>query len=81
MNGTAFEVALALRGIHTTGALSDITGISRQTLGPIRFGRKDPSQETAEQIRNALELSPDEYANIFPLQAAITSARDKYASE
>ena len=81
MNGTAFEVALALRGIHTTAALSDITGISRQTLTPLRFGRKDPSQETAEQIRNALELSPDEYANIFPLQATITAARDKYASE
>ena len=79
MNSTAFEIALALRGIHTTKALSDITGISRQTLTPIRFGRKDPSQETAEQIRNALNLSPDEYANIFPMQAAITAARDKYA--
>ena len=79
MNNTAFEIALALRGIHTTARLSDIVGISRQTLTKIRLGHKDPSQETAEQIRNALELSPDEYANIFPLQAAITAARDKYA--
>lgn len=80
MNGTAFEIALALRGIHTTQKLSDLTGISRQTLYPIRGGSKEPSQETAEQIRNALGLSPDEYANIFPLQSAITAARDKYAS-
>ena len=80
MNNTAFEIALAERGIHTTSKLSDIVGISRQTLTPIRLGSREPSQETAEQIRNALKLTPEEYADIFPLQAAITAARDKYAA-
>lgn len=78
MNGTAFEVALALRGIHTTAALSDITGISRQTLTPLRLGRKDPSQETAEQIRRSLLLSDDEYREIFPMQAEITAVKERW---
>ena len=80
MNSQAFEIALAERGIHTTTKLSDVVGISRQTLTPIRLGSREPSQETAEQIRNALQLTPQEYADIFPLQAAITAARDKYAA-
>ena len=80
MNSQAFEIALAQRGIHTTKKLSDIVGISRQTLTPVRLGTKEPSQETAEQIRNALDLSELEYRTIFPFQAAVTAVRDKYAA-
>ena len=79
MNSQAFEIALAERGIHTTKNLSDVVGISRQTLTPIRLGKREPSQETAEQIRNALGLSELEYRTIFPFQAAVTAVRDKYA--
>ena len=78
MNSQAFEIALAERGIHTTKKLSDIVGISRQTLTPVRLGTKEPSQETAEQIRKALELSELEYRTIFPLQAAITAVKERW---
>ena len=78
MNCTEFEIALAVRGIHTTIALSDKTGISRQTLTPIRRGDREPTQETAEQIRRTLELTSDEYAAIFPLQAEITAVKERY---
>ena len=79
MNRTAFEIALAVRGIHTTVDLSDAVGLSRQTLTPIRHGLKEATTEIAEQIRNRLQLSKREYEDIFPLQAEITEARDRYA--
>lgn len=78
MNKIKFEIALAVRGISTTVQLSDITGISRQTLAAIRSEQKEASQESAEQIRRTLELSPDEYAGIFPMQAEITAVKEKY---
>ena len=78
MNSQAFEIALAERGIHTTKNLSDVVGISRQTLTPIRLGKREPSQETAEQIRNALGLTNEEYAQIFPLQSEITAVKERW---
>lgn len=78
MNSQAFEIALAERGIHTTKNLSDVAGISRQTLTPIRLGKREPSQETAEQIRNALRLSNEEYRQIFPYQSEITAVKEKW---
>ena len=78
MDKVAFEIALAARGIHTTAQLSDITGISRQTLAAIRNQIKEASQESAEQIRNALQFTPEEYAQIFPMQAEITAVKEKY---
>lgn len=78
MNRTEFEIALAVRGIRTTTALSDKTGISRQTLTPIRRGSNEATQEVAEQIRRTLELTADEYAAIFPLQAEITAVKERY---
>lgn len=78
MNNTAFEIALALRGIHTTRDLSDLVGISRQTLAPIRRGDREPTQETAEQIRNALRLSDKEYTQIFPYQSEITAVKERW---
>ena len=78
MNRTEFEIALALRGIHTTKALSDRVGISRQTLAPIRAGLREPTQEVAEQIKRTLSLEWDEYESIFPMQAEITAVRAKY---
>lgn len=78
MNKVAFEIALANRDIHTTAQLSDITGISRQTLSNIRNQIGEASQESAEQIRCALHLSNKEYAEIFPFQAEITAVKEKY---
>lgn len=78
MDKVAFEIALAVRDIHTTAQLSDITGISRQTLAAIRNQIKEASQESAEQIRNALKFTPEEYAQIFPMQAEITAVKEKY---
>ena len=78
MNSQAFEIALAKRGIHTTTKLSDVVGISRQTLTPIRLGSREPSQETAEQIRNALRLSDKEYTQIFPYQSEITAVKERW---
>ena len=78
MNKVAFEWALAERGIHTTTDLSDRTGISRQTLTPIRNEQIEASQETAEQIRRALNLTREEYSAIFPMQAEITAVKEKY---
>ena len=75
MNRTAFEIALARRGIHTTVDLSERVGISRQTLTPIRHGRVEASVEVAEQIRKNLQLSDEEYTSIFPWQAKITEAK------
>ena len=79
MNRTAFEIALASRNIHTTVDLSERVGISRQTLTPIRHGLKEATPEVAEQIRNSLKLTDYEYKTIFPLQAEITAARERYA--
>lgn len=76
MNKVKFEIALAERGIHTTTALSNITGISRQTLTPIRLGSRDATVEIAEQISKALKFTPDEYTNIFTWQSMVTAARD-----
>ena len=78
MNKTYFEIALAGRGVHTTTALSDLTGISRQTLTRIRSGNEEASQESAEQLRIMLKLTNEEYKNIFPMQAEITGVREKY---
>ena len=78
MDKVAFEIALAVRDIHTTAQLSDITSISRQTLAAIRNQIKEASQESAEQIRNALHFTPEEYAQIFPMQAEITAVKEKY---
>ena len=78
MDKVAFEIALAVRDIHTTAQLSDITGISRQTLAAIRNQIKEASQESAEQIRNDLHFTPEEYAQIFTMQAEITAVKDKY---
>ena len=64
MNKVRFEIALALRDIHTTIELSNITGISRQTLSAIRNESVEASQESAEQIRKTLDLSDNEYAQI-----------------
>ena len=78
MNRTSLEIALAVRGIHTTQAFSDAVGISRQTLGPIRNGYKEATVETAEQIRNALGLTNEEYSQIFPWQSEITAVKERY---
>lgn len=78
MNKVKFEIVLANRGIHTTTELSDITGISRQTLTVIRNNIGEASQESAEQIRIALRLSNKEYIEIFPMQAEITAVKEKY---
>lgn len=78
MNKVAFEIALAVRDIHTTVQLSDVTGISRQTLTLIRDQKKEASQESAEQIRRTLDLSPAEYSEIFPMQSEITAVKEKY---
>ena len=78
MNKVEFEIALANRGIHTTMELSDITGISRQTLTAIRNNIGEASQESAEQIRLTLKLSNKEYIDIFPMQAEITAVKEKY---
>lgn len=78
MNKVAFEIALANRDIHTTVQLSDITGISRQTLAAIRNNISEASQESAEQIRRTLELTPAEYSEIFPMQSEITAVKEKY---
>ena len=72
------EIALAVRGIHTTKAFSDAVGISRQTLAPIRAGRKEATVETAEQIRNALGLANEEYSQIFPWQSEITAVKERW---
>lgn len=74
----AFEIALANRDIHTTVQLSDITGISRQTLAAIRNNVSEASQESAEQIRRTLQLTPAEYSEIFPMQSEITAVKEKY---
>ena len=78
MNKVEFEIALANRNIHTTMELSDITGISRQTLTAIRNNIGEASQESAEQIRLTLKLSNKEYIGIFPMQAEITAVKEKY---
>ena len=78
MNKVAFEIALANRDIHTTVQLSDITGISRQTLAAIRNNVSEASQESAEQIRRTLQLTPVEYSEIFPMQSEITAVKEKY---
>lgn len=78
MNKVEFEIAMANRGIHTTMELSDITGISRQTLTAIRNNVGEASQESAEQIRKELHLSDEEYIKIFPFQAEITAVKEKY---
>lgn len=78
MNRTQLEIALAKRGIHTTTDFADKVGITRQTLTPIRHGIREATQEVAEQIRRTLELSDNEYRNIFPMQAKITKAREQY---
>ena len=78
MNRTSLEIALAVRGIHTTQVFSDAVGISRQTLGPIRNGHKEATVETAEQIRNALGLTNEEYSQIFPWQSEITAVKERY---
>lgn len=78
LNKVAFEIALANRDIHTTVQLSDITGISRQTLAAIRNEVSEASQESAEQIRRTLELTPAEYSEIFPMQSEITAVKEKY---
>ena len=78
MNKVAFEIALANRDIHTTVRLSDITGISRQTLAAIRNNVSEASQESAEQIRRTLQLTPAEYSEIFPMQSEITAVKEKY---
>lgn len=78
MDKVAFEIALAVRDIHTTAQLSDITGISRQTLAAIRNQKTEASQESAEQIRRTLDLTSDEYSKIFPMQAEITAVKEKY---
>lgn len=78
MNKVKFEIALALRDIHTTIDLSNITGISRQTLSAIRNELVEASQESAEQIRKTLDLTNDEYSQIFPMQAEITGVKEKY---
>jgi transcriptional regulator with XRE-family HTH domain len=78
MDKVAFEIALAVRDIHTTAQLSDITGISRQTLAAIRNQKTEASQESAEQIRRTLDLASDEYSKIFPMQAEITAVKEKY---
>lgn len=78
MNKVEFEIALAVRDIHTTAQLSDITGISRQTLAVIRNQKTEASQESAEQIRHTLDLTSDEYSKIFPMQAEITAVKEKY---
>lgn len=78
LNKVSFEIALANRDIHTTVQLSDITGISRQTLAAIRNEVSEASQESAEQIRRTLELTPAEYSEIFPMQSEITAVKEKY---
>lgn len=78
MNKVEFEIALANRDIHTTVELSDITGISRQTLTAIRNNVGEASQESAEQIRRELHLSDEEYKSIFPMQAEITGVKEYY---
>lgn len=78
MEKVNLEIALAVRGIHTTKAFSDAVGISRQTLGPIRAGHREASVETAEQIRNALGLTNVEYSQIFPWQAEITAVKERW---
>ena len=78
MEKVNLEIALAVRGIHTTQDFSDAVGISRQTLGPIRGGLKEATQEVAEQIRNGLHLTEEEYKQIFPWQAEITAVKERY---
>ena len=78
LNKVALEIALANRDIHTTVQLSDITGISRQTLAAIRNNISEASQESAEQIRRTLQLTPAEYSEIFPMQSEITAVKEKY---
>ena len=78
MNKVEFEIALANRDIHTTVELSDITGISRQTLTAIRNNVGEASQESAEQIRRELHLTNEEYKAIFPMQAEITGVKEYY---
>ena len=76
MNKVAFEIALANRGIHTTTALSNAVGISRQTLTPIRNGKAEATQEVAEQIAKALLFTADEFYDIFPMQWIIHCVRE-----
>ena len=76
MNKVAFEIALANRGIHTTTALSNAVGISRQTLTPIRNEKAEPTQEVAEQIAKALLFTDGEFYNIFPAQWIIHCVRE-----
>lgn len=78
MEKVNLEIALATRGIHTTKAFSDTVGISRQTLAPIRNGLKEATVETAEQIRNALRLTNEEYSQIFPWQSEITAVKERW---
>ena len=78
MEKVNLEIALATRGIHTTKAFSDAVGISRQTLGPIRAGLREASVDTAEQIRNALGLTNEEYSQIFPWQSEITAVKERW---
>ena len=76
MEKVNLEIALAVRGIHTTKAFSDAVGISRQTLGPIRAGIKPASQEVAEQIASALLFTDDEFYDVFPVQWIVYKARN-----
>ena len=62
----------------TQKALAEAVGISRQTLTPIRNGHKEATVETAEQIRNALGLTNEEYSQIFPWQSEITAVKERY---
>ena len=78
MEKVNLEIALAVRGIHTTKAFSDAVGISRQTLGPIRGGLMEATQEVAEQIRNTLHLTDEEYRQIFPWQSEITAVKERW---
>lgn len=78
MEKVNLEIALAVRGIHTTKAFSDTVGISRQTLAPIRAGHKEATVETAEQIRKALGLTNEEYSQIFPWQSEITAVKERW---
>ena len=78
MNKTAFELALAARGIHTTRELSDVCGINRVTLAGIRSGRHDATQAIAEHIAKALHFSMNEFKEIFPLQAEIYCVKMRF---
>ena len=61
----ALKKLMIEKGFKTIGALADVSGIGRTTLGKVLDGKIQPSTDTMFKLMDALDIPNEEAGKIF----------------